>query len=291
MSNVLAAPAKYGNNNSKGRFVRVMAVIGVALLAGVSCHLDPAGKDHCLTVGDCRKGNACVVESCVPFNPDGAVWAPPLTYMIGLRRSACDANNGTYLAAESMRSAGFMDAPFVVTSDPAFYVVGVNKDTRAVVSLVRSMVANDFWFEVMTIAQTDGPAALRWRDEIAQKLATLPFGCDADIGATTADASILGTGPPAVYYTIGSLPTPTACGGFAACARAARASLSASGMIPGPTDPDRVPVAGASGDSSVAVDCADFGTYALFVVFATSMESPADWAFRIADGMYAAGCS
>jgi len=64
----------------------------------------------------------------------------------------------------------------------------------------------------------------------------------------------------------------------------------ARGLVPGPAGSGPPPIAGAVGDSSVAVDCGDFGTYALYVVFAASMSGAADWAVHIADDMMAMTC-
>jgi hypothetical protein len=212
-------------------------------------------------------------------------------YIAGLRRSACDPVNATYTAAEAMRRAGFTAAPYVVTQDPAFYALGVNADSRMIVALMPSMSANDFWFEVMVTSQAAGADARGWREAVLAELAKLTLPCDADTGAVNTDGSIVVGGPPELYYDIGAMPTPTTCGGVALCSRAARAAMIASGIKPEPPDPGATRLAGTAGAFSVAIDCADLGTYALFMVFTAGAQmSGIELAIKLADTMAATTC-
>jgi len=282
-----------GVRAAAGRGQAVVSLIAAAgALGGVSsCKLDESGKDHCLTAAECRTGNTCVAEICVPVDSDGAAWAPPLTYLGGVRRAACDGVHGTYVAAEAMRRTGFAAQPYILTSDPAFYAVGVNQDTRVVIGLTPSRSPNDFWFEVMATSQAAGPAAARWRDQLVTALGSVTLPCGAGAGPVTDDPSLITNGPPEVYYAIGTMATPTACGGFDLCSRTARRALTANGVEPGPDRPSPTVVAGATGDFSVAVSCADFGSYAVFTVFTSGAQgSGIDLALRVSDVLWGASC-
>jgi hypothetical protein len=266
------------------------AGIAVALTLA-SCHLDNTGKDHCVTAAECRPGNACVAETCVAFDPDGAAWSPTLIYMAGLRRSACDSIIGTYTAGEAMRRAGFTDAPYLNTGGSAFYATGVNQDTRMVVALTPSQVSNDFWFEVMANTQAAGATALRWRDDVMAELKGLTLPCDASGGVVNPDPNIVANGPPSMYYVLGSFTTPTKCGGIALCTKTARAALAARGAEPGPTDPNATLIAGVIGSTSVAIGCSDFGTYAVFTIFTSSArDSGVALAADISNSLWGATC-
>jgi hypothetical protein len=271
---------------------RGAAFMGLAAVAAGSCHLDGTGKNHCLTMAECHPGNACIAETCVAFDSDGAVWSPPLVYLAGVRRSACDAFNGTYTAAEAMRRAGFTSAPYMVTMDNAEYVVGVNQDTRLIVSLMPSKSVNDFWFEVFATTEAAGPTAQRWRDQVLAQLRSLTLPCDATAGDVSTDGSLVSGGPPGIYYDIGSMWTPTACGGVALCSSTARDVMIANGIQPGPSSASATRVVGISGDTSVVVDCADFGTYALFMVFTSGPQmSGIDLSIKLTDAITAAGAA
>jgi hypothetical protein len=68
--------------------------------------------------------------------------------------------------------------------------------------------------------------------------------------------------------------------------------MTANGIEPGPSSASATVLAGTTGDgTSVAVHCADFGTYALFMVFTSAAEmSGIDLAIKLTDTIAAATC-
>jgi hypothetical protein len=270
---------------------RALLIAGVAACyaAGAACHLDETGKGHCLIGADCNPGKACVAELCVPIEAGATAWSVPLVYVAGLRREACDPTHASYVAAEALRRSGFAPVPFVSASG-AFYAAGVNENTRAMLSVTVGMNARDFWFDVITSTQADGASARRWRDQILEALRGLTLPCGAEPGPIAPDGSVLGIGPPPLWYATRWLATPTACGGFAFCGRAARAVMIERGLAPRPESDTASLLAAASGDVSMVIQCADFGTFAVLNVVTASMRYAADPAWQTADAVASAPC-
>src|SRR4051812_31746232 len=117
------------------------------------------------------------------------------------------------------------------------------------------MSSNDFWFEAMVTSQAAGADARAWREAVLAELATLTLPCGADAGPVSTDGSVVVGGPPSLYYSIGTILTPTTCGGVTLCSRAARAAMIASGIQPEPPDLRATRLAGTAGRFSVAIDC------------------------------------
>jgi len=257
----------------------LLLLAGINALVG-ACRLDAAGKDACATASDCRPGYACVAETCVAFDPGGHISAPPLMYVGGIQRHDCDQTTATYVAAQVMRRADFMQAP-LIADGPAFNVTGVNQASRGMISVTAGKTAADFWFDVLVTTRGDAAAARRWRDELVAQLEDIDASCSVEAGARTgSDNETFWQGPPLTWYSEGTFATTAACDGYAFCQRTARGAMMRRGLTPGPADATSPVIVAAQGDTGITVTCADFGSYAVFTVMTSSSVDAAGFGWR-----------
>lgn len=211
----------------------------------------------------------------------------PWTVITGVQRSYCNRSYAAAAASLAMRDAGFSPTPYI---DPANqFVTAVNGDIKVVVT-VDPVSSSTFWYAIYAASQTNsnlGP----WVNAIRDRLNTVVFfDCSGATGIP------VGQNPPpggtigiSTYWQTKGMPDH--CGGFNWCAQVAAQAIRDSGLTSSPVIQNSSLVVGANGDTSVAVQCTNEGSYAVMSVFASSMSSSTDaWASAISNRISGLAC-
>jgi hypothetical protein len=196
---------------------------------------------------------------------------PPATWLTGIKRNECDNRlSPATTARAAMVSSGFSSQPFV---DPNLqFVTAARGPTKVVITIdpVTSDGPTTAWLDIFSTSQTNSADAQMWRDRLRANIANTAVGCPVSQPIPTGQ-NPPGPGTPAVstFFLFRSVAPP--CADFSACTSLAAEGIRRSGFDGAPQIQNANLVAAFGADTSVAVECRQFGNQALMSIWASSM--------------------